>query len=172
MADRGNFLAHPVQQPNQGDSQMQRRTFIKMAGCSMLTLLAGGLTGNALAAVAATEPVKVVYHMVDGIDQATRGMANIRNHLREAPDTKIVVVAHGEGINFLLEGAIDRTGKPFDAQVAALASQGVEFRVCNNTLTARGISPSRLVLEAKVVPAGVVEVARLQAREGYVYLRP
>lgn len=150
---------------------MQRRTFIKVAGCGMLALsLAGSFASSALAAD--MQPVKVVYHMVDGIDQATRGMGNIRNHLREAPETKIVVVAHGEGINFLLEGARDRNGRAFDSQVAALASQGVEFRVCNNTLAARGISPSALVLEAKIVPAGVVEVARLQAREGYVYLRP
>lgn len=149
---------------------MQRRTFIKMAGAGMVMLLAGGIGPRALAA--SSEPVKVVYHMVDGIDQAGRGLANIRNHLREAPDTRIVVVAHGEGINFLLEGARDRNGRPFDAQVAALASQGVAFMVCNNTLVARDISPSKLLLEAKVVPSGVVEVARLQAREGYVYLRP
>ena len=149
---------------------MMRRTFLKMAGAGSLALLAAGLNGPAWAAT--NEPVKVVYHMVDGIDQATRGMGNIRNHLRESPDTKIVVVAHGEGINFLLEGAQDRNGKPFDAAVAALASQGVQFRVCNNTLVARGIPATKLLLEAKVVPAGVVEVARLQAREGYVYLRP
>ena len=149
---------------------MMRRTFIKAAGAGTLAVLAAGAAGFTFAA--ANEPVKVVYHMVDGIDQATRGMGNIRNHLRESPDTKIVVVAHGEGINFLLEGAQDRNGKPFEAAVAALASQGVEFKVCNNTLTARGIPANKLVLEAKVVPAGVVEVARLQAREGYVYLRP
>jgi len=28
------------------------------------------------------------------------------------------------------------------------------------------------LLETQVVPSGVAEVARLQAREGYVYLRP
>ena len=149
---------------------MQRRIFIKAAGVGMLALAVGGFSGSLLAAN--PEPVKVVYHMVDGIDQASRGLGNIRNHLREMPDTKIVIVAHGEGINFLLDGAVDRTGKTFDDQVAALASQGVEFRVCRNTLTARNILPSKLVLEAKVVPAGVVEVARLQAREGFVYLRP
>lgn len=149
---------------------MKRRRFITMAGAGVLTLLASGL--GALTLAAGVEPVKVVYHMVDGIDQATRGLANIRNHLREAPDTKIVVVAHGEGIKFLLEGERDRLHRPFDAQIAALAAQGVEFRACRNTLEARGIAPSKLVPEAKVVPSGVVELARLQARETYVYLRP
>jgi intracellular sulfur oxidation DsrE/DsrF family protein len=122
--------------------------------------------------VRAAEPVKVVYHLADGNDQAVRALVNIRNHLRAEPSTKIVVVALGDGIKFLLEGATDRSGKPFDDAVAALASQGVEFRVCNNTLTAHGVAASKVVLEAKIVPAGVAEIARLQAKEGYVYLRP
>ena len=142
---------------------MKRRLFL-------LLCLGGPLavTGAARAA----EPVKVVYHMADGIDQAARGLASIRNHLRAAPDTKIVVVALGEGIRFLLKGATERTGRPFDAAVTALARQGVEFRVCNNTLTAHNIDKSELVPEISLVPAGVVEIARLQAQEGYAYIRP
>jgi intracellular sulfur oxidation DsrE/DsrF family protein len=56
--------------------------------------------------------------------------------------------------------------------VADLAGKGVQFRVCNNTLQTRNIDPSKVVMEAKVVPSGVAEVARLQAKEGYVYLKP
>jgi intracellular sulfur oxidation DsrE/DsrF family protein len=99
-------------------------------------------------------------------------MANIRNHLRGDPDTKIVVVAIGDGIQFLLTGAKERNGKPFDAAVSALVAQGVEFRICNNTLAAHDVPLSRVLPEAKIVPAGVVEIARLQAKEGFVYLRP
>jgi hypothetical protein len=40
--------------------------------------------------------------------------------------------------------------------------------VCNNTLTSRKIDPNRVAMEAKIVPSGVAEVARLQAREGFV----
>ena len=145
------------------------QSFSKSFAGSMIALAL--FSGSAVPAAAA-EVTKVVYHMVDGVDQAARGLGNIRNHLREEPDTKIVVVAHGEGITFLLEGAKDRNGKPFDAAIAALASQGVEFRVCNNTLDARTIPASKLVLEAKVVPAGVVEIANLQAKQHFAYLRP
>ncbi len=53
-----------------------------------------------------------------------------------------------------------------------LANKGVEFRVCNNTLVSRKIAADRVVMDAKVVPSGVAEVAKLQAKEGYVYLRP
>lgn len=141
-----------------------RRTLFKLAA-TMLCI-------TVLASAFAEEPVKVVYHFVDGIDQASRGLANIRNHLRAEPDTKIVAVANGDGIRFLLAGAKERNGKPFDAAVADLAARGVEFRICNNTLSAHNIPVSDVLPQAKIVPSGVVEVARLQAREGYVYLRP
>ena len=126
----------------------------------------------ALAGGARAAEVKVVYHMSDGVEQASRGLASIRNHLRAEPDTKIVVVALGEGIRFLVKGATERNGRPFEAAVTALARQGVEFRVCNNTLTAHNVAPSELAPEITLVPAGVAEIARLQAREGYAYIRP
>ena len=139
---------------------------------NLLKLLMLTVIGVAGMPAVAEEPVKVVYHFVDGIDQASRGLANIRNHLRAEPGTKIVAVANGDGIRFLLAGAKERNGKPFDAAVADLAARGVEFRICNNTLSAHNIPATDVLPQAKVVPSGVVEVARLQAREGYVYLRP
>ncbi len=135
--------------------------------------LFAGVLGMSVASCAyAAEAVKVVYHLADGIDQATRALANIRNHLRAEPDTRIVVVAHGDGIRFLIAGAKDRAGKPFDTAVSALAAQGVQFDICSNTLTAHDIALSTVLPEAKIVPSGVAEIARLQAREAYVYLRP
>jgi uncharacterized protein len=113
-----------------------------------------------------------VYHLSEGNDQSSRALANIRNHLQADPTAKIVVVTHGDGIKFLLDGAQDRNGQTYDAPVAALASRGVEFKVCNNTLTARNIPATKVLMDAKIVPSGVAEVARLQAREGYVYLHP
>ena len=122
--------------------------------------------------VQAAEPIKVVYHMSEGIPQASRAIQNIRNHLAADPTAKIVVVTHGLGIDFLLEGATNQMEQPFAGAVADLANKGVEFRVCNNTLVARKIDASKLVPEAKIVPSGVAEVAKLKAREGFVYLRP
>ncbi|MDB5803699.1 MAG: hypothetical protein JWN73_1021 [Betaproteobacteria bacterium] len=121
---------------------------------------------------AADGQVKVVYHMVEGVDQASRGLANIRNHLAADPTAKIVVVAHGRGIDFLLNDAKDSAGQSFEARIAALANQGVDFRVCRNTLEVRKIDESKVVQEAKIVLSGVAEVARLQFKDGYAYLRP
>ena len=56
--------------------------------------------------------------------------------------------------------------------VSDLAGKGVQFRVCNNTLTTRNIDANKVSMEAKIVPSGVAEVARLQAKEGFMYLKP
>jgi len=125
-----------------------------------------------LLAGAALAQVKVVYHLSEGIPQASRALGNIRNHLAADPTAKIVVVSHGAGIDFMLDGANNTQGQPFAGSVSDLANKGVEFRVCNNTLVSRKISADKLLMEAKVVPSGVAEVARLQAKEGFVYLHP
>ena len=130
------------------------------------------LIAGLLACSLSWSQIKVVYHLVDGVAQSTRAIGNIRNHLAADPSVKIVVVAHGLGIDFLLDGANNAAGQPFAGSVSDLASKGVEFRVCNNTLVTRQISAGKVLLEAQIVPSGVAEVARLQAKEGFVYLRP
>ena len=121
---------------------------------------------------AQAQDVKVAYHVNTGVDTAAAILGNVRNHLNADPATKIVVVTHGAGIDFLLDGAKDSKGREFSGMVADLSSKGVQFRVCNNTLTSRNIDPNKVSMEAKIVPSGVAEVARLQAKEGYVYLKP
>ena len=43
---------------------------------------------------------KAVYHIDDAATQATKGLRNIRNHLDVAPDTRIIVVTHANGVDF------------------------------------------------------------------------
>jgi len=88
------------------------------------------------------------------------------------PTVKISVVTHANGIDFLLDGAKDKNGNLFDANVQELVKKGVEFKVCKITLERRMIDPKRVIEEAKLTPSGVAEVSRLQAKEGYVYLKP
>jgi len=136
-------------------------------------LIGALLLGSALSAQAAAgDPVKVVYHVNEGLDQATQALRNIRNHLSVDPKAKIVVVTHADGIKFLLRDAKDKNGNLYEAAVQDLASQGVTFDVCNITLKSRNIDPKLVLEEAKIVPSGVAEVSRLQAQEGFVYLKP
>ncbi|MFN3565196.1 MAG: DsrE family protein, partial [Burkholderiaceae bacterium] len=63
------------------------------------------------------------------------------------------------------------TGRPYAEIVRDFRERGVEFRVCTNTLTRRQIDTAAVIPEAVLVPSGIAEISRLQAREGYVYLR-
>lgn len=94
------------------------------------------------------------------------------SYLDDSPNVKIVIVAFGPGIDFLLEDAEDQRGNPYDAAVMGLAQKGVDFRVCATTLSAREIKKDRIVDDANIVPSGLSEIARLQIKEGYAYLKP
>ncbi len=140
---------------------------------AMLALMAGvGITAPALAQSDQGGAVKVVYHLSDGNAQATNAIRNIRNHLTADPSAKIVVVTHAGGVQFLLDGAVDGNGAPFDAAVQELKGKGVDFRVCRFTLERNKIDPRKVIPEATFVPSGVAEVSRLQFKEGFAYLRP
>lgn len=135
----------------------------------LLALLALTLAG---AATAAGREEKVVYHITDSAN-ATMALNNVRNHLKARPNVKIVVVALGPGVDFLLDGAKNQNGNPYEPVVQELVMRNkVDFRVCNNTLEARHIDKSRVLPEATIVPSGVAEVARLQIEEGYAYIKP
>jgi uncharacterized protein len=127
---------------------------------------------SCVAGAAANEPIRVVYHMNEGVERAPQAIRNIRNHLNADPTAKIVVVAHAAGINFLMRDAKDPNGNPFEVAVQDLVSKGVEFRVCEYTLTSRNIDKKQMIDDVTYVPSGVAEVGRLQSREGYAYLKP
>jgi intracellular sulfur oxidation DsrE/DsrF family protein len=136
----------------------------------LLALVAGALllAGGALA------QDKVVYHIDNAEAQATKGLRNVRNHLDVAPDTKIIVVTHAEGIDFLMEGAKDKKNPNIDyaSLVSALKARGVRFEVCEITLRNRNIAKDKFILDADFVPSGVVRIGQLQAREHYAYIKP
>jgi hypothetical protein len=117
---------------------------------------------------------KVVYHIDNAETQATKGLRNIRNHLDVAPDTKIIVVTHANGIDFLLEGARDKSNPNIEyaSLVSALKARGVRFEICEITLATRKIGKDKFVLDAEFTPSGVVRIGRLQAREQFAYIKP
>lgn len=126
------------------------------------------------AGLAAQAQDKVVYHFDNSEAQAIKGLRNIRNHLDVAPDTKIVVVAHAEGIDFLMEGARDKKSPDIEYAplVSALKARGVRFEVCEITLRTRNIPKDKFILDVDFTPSGVVRVAQLQSREHYAYIKP
>lgn len=114
---------------------------------------------------------RVVYH-IDDTARAVPAIRNITNHLKAVPKVRIVVVALGPGVDFLLKDAKDDRGNPYEPMIDDLVLAGVEFRVCNNTLLARQIDRARVHPDAAVIDSGVAEITRLQFSEGYAYLKP
>ncbi|MEW6133607.1 MAG: DsrE family protein [Pseudomonadota bacterium] len=143
--------------------------FAAMMGAALLAVATLSGCANNTAADAPTS--KVVYHINDA-SIARVAMNNIRNHKVAEPGAKIVVVTHGKGIDFLLNDAKDAKGEPYTSQIAALKDMGVTFDVCANTLKARKLDKSAVILDAQIVPSGVAEIGKLQAKEGYVYVKP
>ncbi|MEY2781131.1 MAG: hypothetical protein RL307_835 [Pseudomonadota bacterium] len=117
---------------------------------------------------------QVVYHFDDAEAQATKGLRNIRNHLDVSPSTKIIVVTHANGVDFLMEGAKDKRNSDIDynALVSALKARGVRFEVCEITLKNRNLKKEQFTLDADFVPSGVVRIAELQSRERFAYIKP
>ena len=149
-----------------------KRSAVMVLVLLMLGIGIGGCATTGGGASDAAGPDKVVYHLNAGLDQATNGLRNIRNHLEVNPKARIVVVTHALGVDFLMRDKKDANGNPYEVTVQELKSQGVRFDVCLITLRNRKIDRKDFIEEVTWVPSGVAEVARLQQREGYAYLRP
>ena len=93
---------------------------------------------------------------------------NYANYAAALPgeEYRMVMVVNGPAAQLLKKENEERA-----ARGAALMPQGLAIRVCNNALKAFGVDPAELWDGVEIVPAGVVEVVKLQ-REGYAYLRP
>jgi intracellular sulfur oxidation DsrE/DsrF family protein len=121
----------------------------------------------------AAGPSQVVYHIDDAESQGVKGLRNIRNHLDVAPQTKIIVVTHANGVDIMMEGAKDKkNGIEYAPLVGALKSRGVRFEVCEITLKNRNLKKDQFVLDTDYTPSGVVRVADLQSQERFAYIKP
>jgi uncharacterized protein len=125
----------------------------------------------ATTACAAAAQDKVVYHIDNAAAQGLKGLRNIRNHLDTEPTTRITVVTHADGVDFLMEGAKDANGSPFAGPVSALVARGVRFEICEITLKNRNLKREQFIQEAEFTPSGVARIAKLQLA-GQAYIKP
>lgn len=148
-----------------------QRIRVFLLAIAALTL---GFGASAQTAAPAAVRDMVVYHIDSAETQATKGLRNIRNHLDVAPETKIVVVTHANGIDFLMEGAKDKNDANIDyaSLVSALKARGVRFEVCEITLRSRNLKKDQFIMDAEFTPSGVARIAQLQSREKYAYIKP
>lgn len=110
----------------------------------------------------------LVLHLDSGEESRFRLVArNCRNYLNALPNEtfEIVVVANGPGVTLF-------TGHDeLRALAEPLLADGVRFKLCANALADNNIDPVSLWPGCLVVPAGLVEIVKLQ-RSGYAYIKP
>jgi intracellular sulfur oxidation DsrE/DsrF family protein len=143
--------------------ESSRRTFLR----GLLMAAALGAPGAA-AAQSLGDSVRVVLQVSEGTKQAKLALYMAKRDLDLDPRTRVVIVAYGDGVQFLQSDTLFSDEGP---KVAALAARGVAFKVCENSLRAGNLARRDLLPRVEVVPSGSLEIARLQ-REGYAYIRP
>jgi len=113
---------------------------------------------------------KVVFHIDwDNEEHLIMALNNMENLLEEVPAEEAVIylVANGVAVKlFQLERATQYTSR-----IEKLSDIGVRFLVCNNSLRNLGIERDELMESCKIVPAGILELIRLQA-EKCAYIKP
>jgi intracellular sulfur oxidation DsrE/DsrF family protein len=144
-----------------------------MASClNKIKRVALGLLLSVFTVIASAAD-RVVYHIDDSTVQATRALRNVRNQLDVAPKTEITVVAHADGIDFLLDGARDEKNNiEYASLISDLKARGVNFEVCEITMERRKLNKSQFVMEASFTRSGVVRITELQNQKHYAYIKP
>jgi len=92
------------------------------------------------------------------------------NNTRKVVPGKVVVVTHGPELRAFAKENYEKYQPIVDA-MAELASQGVEFKMCNNAMRAAGFTPEDMHGFITVVPAGFAEIVHYQSL-GYKYINP
>ena len=117
---------------------------------------------------------KVVYHInYDDPKKQKGALRNIQNHINAVgkENLDLRVVMHGNGLSLLQRANDDMN---FQSSVVNLKSQGIGFKVCNNTLKGRKIDYETDLFDVAkndIVPSGVAEIAHLQSA-GFAYVKP
>lgn len=111
----------------------------------------------------------VVHLDLEDESRVLTALGNLKNFLAQIPpeNADLRVVANSSAAKFFRR---ERAGEYGDA-VAELSKQGVRFLICANSLSKLGIDKAELLEQCEVVPAGIVELIRLQ-NEGFAYVKP
>ena len=115
-------------------------------------------------------PNKVVFHLDwNDQDRMTMTLNNIFNLFKDpfGEDAVVRVLANGQAVRLFEKSSAGG----FAARVAELQGRGVHFLLCNNSLAGLGLKLDELLEGCEVVPAGIVELIRLQ-QEGFAYVKP
>ena len=144
-----------------------KRNYMKQI-CLLLCILALPLAAwsQTESPIVTKEKLKVVFQLTSNDTLVQKALIKqLNNVLIAAPNAKIEVVCHNNGISFLQAALTKQTDG-----IKALHDKGVDFVACANTLRERKIKVEELLSACRIVPAGVVEIAMKQ-HKGWAYLK-
>ncbi len=111
---------------------------------------------------------KVVLQVSDGNVATWNQALNVVGNLREAygPDTRIELVAFGQGIKMLAFDA------PVSSRIGEVQSKlGAKVYACENSMARNKLARNDMAPDVVFVKAGVEHIIT-RVREGWVHLRP
>jgi intracellular sulfur oxidation DsrE/DsrF family protein len=116
--------------------------------------------------VVTKDKLRVVFQLTSNDTLLQKSLVKqLHNFLVAAPNARLEVVCHNNGISFLQTAITKQADKIKD-----LKARGVDFVACENTLRERKIKRTELVNECRTVPAGVVEIV-LKQKKGWAYIK-
>ncbi|BCS97239.1 hypothetical protein DSLASN_28710 [Desulfoluna limicola] len=114
--------------------------------------------------------MKVVLHIDSDKERRLRLTLNNMTNLLAAMEGRPIgaaIVVNGPAAQQVTAGM----DMGLSEMVASLAAEGVDFFVCNNSLTQFNIEQNELHSAFKVTRAGILKLVELQ-RDGYAYVKP
>lgn len=136
-----------------------------------ILILAALLVSTATWAQTGSAEIDLEQHKI--IIQLTSGDTNVHkmvvrqvaNLLAAAPNSKIEVVCHANGIYMLVT-----LQTKLQSKISELKMKGVEFIACENTMLDKKITKEEIIPEAGYVKVGILEIVRKQ-EQGWSYVR-
>jgi intracellular sulfur oxidation DsrE/DsrF family protein len=126
---------------------------------------------RAKAATAASDKLKVVYHLSDA-EKVNFVLGNIQNHIDGVGGPEHVTIAlviHGPALKAFHRA---QANPDVSKRIGDFSKDGVELAACANTMKAQNVTLTDLLPGfVSAEKGGVVRLAELQS-QGYLYLRP
>ena len=112
-----------------------------------------------------------MFHL-DSDTSMNRMLAQVARHHAFNPGIETRVILIGNGVKPALEGAKDANGGQYSAQMEQLMASGIRIFACEATLNYYNLTEDNLAFGVETVPSGVAALGRLQASEGWGYIKP
>src|SRR3954467_150995 len=116
---------------------------------------------------------KVVFDVGEGGDayfeKVIQKIANLSRDTRLAGHLDIKIVAHSEGIDFMVVAKNQQQSEAIP--VITKAGSGITLQACNNSLVGHKIAKSDLFDGVQVIESGIGEIVLLE-QQGYAYFKP